>query len=111
MSVEQGDITFFVFYVFEKVYLGITAATKLCYLKKVKVKSGAKIVKHNSKFLQESPFSTFLQFSWISSPPVLDGGFAVITVIFTVFTFFCFLSIRVDGCHESWKISKMLLMV
>ena len=111
VSVEQGDITFYWVSVFEKVYLGITTATKTCYQKKKKMKPGTKTVEKCWNFLQLSSFFIFSQFSWISSPPVLEGGFAVITVIFTVFNFLCFLSIRVDGCHESWKISKMLLMV
>ena len=44
VSVEQGDIKFFWFSIYEKVILGITAATKSCYLKNKKVKSRAKIV-------------------------------------------------------------------
>ena len=91
VSVEQGDINKLCFCVSEKVYLGYTAATKSCYPKKEKLKSRAKKVKHNSLFFfSKITISHFFQSSWISSPPVLDGGSRCKKVLFRCFTCFIF---------------------
>ena len=106
VSVEQGDITFYWVSVFEKVYLGITTATKTCYQKKEKMKPGTKTVEKCWNFLQLSSFFIFSQFSWISSPPVLEGGSGSYSLSISVSWFFWFSSIRPSSSGEMPRMLK-----
>ena len=106
VSVEQGDITFYWVSVFEKVYLGITTATKTCYQIKEKMKPGTKTVEKCWNFLQLSSFFIFSQFSWISSPPVLEGGSGSYSLSISVSWFFWFSSIRPSSSGEMPRMLK-----
>ena len=106
VSVEQGDITFYWVSVFEKVYLGITTATKTCYQKKGKKKPGTKTVEKCWNFLQLSSFFIFSQFLCISSPPVLEGGSGSYSLSISVSWFVWFSSIRPSSSGEMPRMLK-----
>ena len=109
MSVEQGDITFYWVSVFEKVYLGITTATKTCYPKKKKWNQELKRSKNVGIFFNYRHFSFFLSSCGFLLRLYLRGGRGVAPYQFQCLDFFDFLRFvrhLVAKCRECWKKNK-----
>ena len=114
VSVEQGDITFYWVSVFEKVYLGITTATKTCYQKKEKWNQELKRSKNVGIFFNYHHFSFFLSSRGFLLRLYLRGGRGVAPYQFQCLDFFDFLRFGrhpVAKCRECWKKPNFLLKI